>query len=137
WAARGQGLRVRVAEDTVVNRLVVEKLLENLGHAAVFAEDGYAALTAAAAQPFDAILMDIHMPGLDGLSVFARLRATYGPNSATPVFAVTANALPGDRETYIAAGMAGYLPKPIDANALSALLAAIPLAAAQQRPLAT
>ncbi len=136
-AARGQGLRVLVAEDNVVNRLVVEKLLENLGHAAVFAEDGYAALTAAAAQPFDAILMDIHMPGLDGLSVFARLRATYGPNSATPVFAVTANALPGDRETYIAAGMAGYLPKPIDANALSALLAAIPLAAAQQRPLAT
>jgi CheY-like chemotaxis protein len=136
-AARGQGLRVLVAEDNVVNRLVVEKLLENLGHAAVFAEDGYAALTAAAAQPFDAILMDIHMPGLDGLSVFARLRATYGPNSATPVFAVTANALPGDRETYIAAGMAGYLPKPIDANALSALLAAIPRTAVQQRPLAT
>ena len=136
-AARGQGLRVLVAEDNAVNRLVVEKLLENLGHVAVFAEDGFAALAAAAAQPFDAILMDIQMPGLDGLSVFARLRATPGPNSATPTFAVTANALPGDRDTYMAAGMAGYLPKPIDANALAALLAAIPRAVAQQRPLAT
>jgi two-component system, sensor histidine kinase len=136
-ATRGQGLRVLVAEDNAVNRLVVEKLLENLGHVAVFAEDGFAALAAAAAQPFDVILMDIQMPGLDGSSAFARIRATPGPNNATPTFAVTANALPGDREAYIAAGMAGYLPKPIDANALAALLAAIQRSTAQQRPLAT
>ncbi|MCA3260791.1 MAG: response regulator [Telmatospirillum sp.] len=136
-AARGQFLRVLVAEDNAVNRLVIEKLLENLGHAAIFAEDGFAAIAAASSQPFDAILMDIQMPGLDGLSAFARIRDTPGPNSATPVFAVTANALPGDRDTYIAAGMAGYLPKPLDANALAALLAAIPRSVAQQRPLAT
>ena len=136
-SGRSQALRVLVAEDNAVNRLVVEKLLENLGHVAVFADDGLAAVAAAAAQPFDAILMDIQMPGLDGLSALARIRAAPGPNNATPIFAVTANALPGDRDAYMAAGMAGYLPKPIDANALAALLAALRRPAAQQMPWAT
>ena len=123
-ALRGAGMRVLVVEDNAVNRIVIEKLLENLGDTAIFAENGVAALDAASHDPFDAILLDIHLPDIDGIAVFKQLRAGTGPNRKTPIFAITANALPGDRETYLALGMNGYLPKPVDPAALAALLAA-------------
>jgi two-component system, sensor histidine kinase len=123
---RSIGIRVLVAEDNVVNRLVVEKLLENLGYTASFAENGGDTLDWAMRERFDAILMDIHMPDMDGVAVFRQIRATAGPNRDTPIFAVTANALAGDRETYLALGMNGYLPKPIAPAALAALLGALP-----------
>jgi len=122
-ALRGAAMRVLVVEDNAVNRIVVEKLLENLGYAAVFAESGADAIEKASRDPFDAILLDIHLPDIDGLAVFKQIRAGTGPNGKTPIFAVTANALAGDRESYLALGMSGYLPKPVNPTALAALLA--------------
>lgn len=123
---RSVGIRVLVAEDNPVNRLVIEKLLEHLGYASSFAENGAETIAAAMRERFDAILMDIHMPDMDGVAVFRQLRAALGPNRETPIFAVTANALTGDREAYLALGMNGYLSKPIMPAALAALLAPLP-----------
>ena len=118
--------RILVVEDNATNRILVRLLLEAAGATVLEAADGEAALrmvTEAEAEneAFDAILMDIQMPGLDGYEVTRRLRAQ---GCRTPIVALTAHALSGHRERCLAAGCDGYCAKPIDRDELLGLLAA-------------
>jgi len=115
--------RVLVVEDNATNRVLIRLLLEALGTTVVDAPDGQAALAAVAAAtpPFDVILMDIQMPGLDGYEVTRRLREQ---GCRTPIVALTAHALDGHRERCLAAGCDAYCAKPIDRQELLGVLAA-------------
>ena len=112
-AASSTALHVLVAEDNAINRKLIEHMLEALGHKCDFAEDGEQAVAQAAARSYDAILMDVQMPVLDGISAAKRVRALPGPAAKTHIIAVTANAMSGDKEKYLAAGMDSYVSKPI------------------------
>jgi len=121
------GLRILVAEDNSVNQLMIMKLLEKLGHSAVCAQDGQEALELLRLEPYDCVLMDIQMPGLDGTEAtrMIRRRALPGIDPDIPVIALTAYALSGDRERFLAMGMNGYLSKPVSMAGLSAVLSGI------------
>ena len=120
-APRSGALDILVAEDNAINRKLIALMLEALGHRCTFAENGEQAVTAAAAGDFDVIFMDVQMPVLDGLGATKRIRALDGPVSRTPIVAVTANAMSGDKEKYIAAGMDNYVSKPISLQSLMKL----------------
>jgi len=112
-------LRVLLAEDNPANQVVAEALLQQLGHVAVVAEDGAAALALLARERFDTVLLDCQMPKVDGYTVARELRSGKVPGcERLPIIAVTAHAMPGDRERCLAAGMDYYLPKPLRATAL-------------------
>ena len=121
-------LHILLAEDNPVNIKVAATYLARHGHKAVVAENGRLALGRLSEQPFDLVLMDVEMPEVDGLEATRRLRAGQaGPvNRDIPVVAMTAHALSGAMERCLAAGMTGYLPKPLDFQALDAILGAIP-----------
>lgn len=107
-------LRVLVAEDNVVNQKLAVRLLEKRGHRVVLAETGRAALAALDTESFDLILMDIQMPEMDGIEATAAIRErekTTGNH--IPIIAMTANAMKGDRERYLRAGMDDYVSKPL------------------------
>jgi len=123
------GIRVLVVEDNPTNRLIATKLLENLGANVETADDGYAGVDAAARGGFDLILMDIQMPGIDGVEAARRIRALGGLAAATPIVALTANVLAHQRQAYLDAGMDGVVGKPI---APGLLLAEIAQAAANR-----
>ena len=111
-------LRVLVAEDDATNRRVAVRLLERLGVDAATVGDGAAAvdLVRSAAEegvPYDLVLMDVHMPVLDGVDAAKRIVATYPPLGRPRIVALTANALPGDRERLLDQGMDDYLAKPV------------------------
>ena len=116
------GLRVLVADDNAVNRMVAAEFLRALSVEAVFAEDGEEAVAAAKLGGFDAVLMDKHMPGLGGVDATRAIRALPGPEARVPIIAVTADAMTGEREAMLAAGMDGYLSKPLRLPALQAAL---------------
>jgi len=119
-------LTVLVAEDDQVNRRLVEAFLTRLGHTAVSVADGRAALAALAANTFDCVVMDIQMPEMDGLEAIRAIRAGAVPDRAdTPILALTAHAMEGDREMVLAAGADFYLSKPVRKEALAAALARI------------
>jgi signal transduction histidine kinase/CheY-like chemotaxis protein len=125
-APRPGGLRVLLAEDHPVNRKVAVSMLEGLGHSVAVAADGSEALAALDAAGFDAVLMDVQMPVMDGFEATAALRAREaGSGRHTPVIALTAHAMKGDRERCLAAGFDDYLPKPIRRDSLAAVLAAL------------
>jgi two-component system, sensor histidine kinase len=109
-------LRVLVAEDHPVNRAYMEAVLEKLGHQAVFTSDGNSAVQAvqhqAADQLFDIVLMDLHMPGMDGFSAARAIRAMPGQQGRVPIVALTADAFQEARELARSAGMDGFLTKP-------------------------
>jgi len=117
------GLRVLVAEDNRVNRLVVGRMLELLGCTVVMVEDGQAALEEfLASEPkFDVVLMDVRMPVLDGLETTRRIR-TSEVGGRVPIVAITANATPADSDECLAAGMDEFLPKPISIAGLQRVL---------------
>jgi two-component system, sensor histidine kinase and response regulator len=118
------GLRVLVAEDTNINRRVAVEQLRRLGCAVDEARDGNEALAKVREQHFDLVLMDLQMPGLDGFGATKAIRALeHGTSQRTPIVALTANAMPGDREDCLLAGMDGYLSKPVRKDQLAALLA--------------
>lgn len=120
-----QGCRVLVAEDNSVNQMVVRKMLESLSADVYVVGDGHKALTLMAEQgPFDVILMDIHMPGMDGFVATRKIRRIEQDRgwSRQCVVAVTANALAGDRHRCLAAGMDYYLAKPFKIAELKAAL---------------
>jgi signal transduction histidine kinase/CheY-like chemotaxis protein/HPt (histidine-containing phosphotransfer) domain-containing protein len=106
---------VLVVDDNVVNQQVVRRQLERLGYTVTVVATGEAALMALAAQPYALILMDIQMPELDGLATTQAIRALEAVNGVarTPIIALTAHALAGERERCIAAGMDDYLAKPL------------------------
>ncbi|ACG76704.1 sensory box histidine kinase/response regulator [Phenylobacterium zucineum HLK1] len=113
-----EGLRVLVVEDNATNRLIATKLLENLGASVETAADGYLGVEAAARGGFDLILMDVQMPGIDGLEAARRIRALGGNVAAIPIVALTANVLSHQRQSYLEAGMDGVVGKPISPAAL-------------------
>jgi signal transduction histidine kinase/CheY-like chemotaxis protein len=117
------GLHALIAEDNRVNQLVIEGILSKAGIRATFVAHGREALDAASAGRFDFILMDGHMPEMDGIEATRRIRALPGPAGRVPIIALTANALAGDRETYLEAGMNDYVTKPIHTPDLLAAIA--------------
>ncbi|MGR4862800.1 PAS domain S-box protein [Caulobacter sp. LARHSG274] len=113
-----EGLRILVVEDNATNRMVVRRVLEQLGAMVDTADDGLAGVAAAQHGGFDLILMDVQMPGIDGLEAARRIRALPGPAARTPIIALTANVMSHQRASYLAAGMDGVAAKPIVPAAL-------------------
>ena len=113
-------LKVLVAEDKAVNRKVAVRMLEKRGHTVCAVEDGQEALEALERERFDVVLMDVQMPRLDGLRATAAIRATEATTGGahTPVVALTAHAMAGDRERCLEAGMDAYVSKPVEAAEL-------------------
>ena len=112
-------LRVLVAEDSLTNLAIASSLLERWGHIVTRTDHGRAAVTAVHDAPYDLVLMDVRMPGLDGLEATRLIRASERTTAARiPIVAMTASAMKGDRERCLEAGMDGYLAKPIDADEL-------------------
>ncbi|MEA2554078.1 MAG: hypothetical protein QOJ65_2254 [Fimbriimonadaceae bacterium] len=113
------GLRVLVAEDNQINQKVAGKILEKLGCEVVVVSDGSQAVDAVFAKPFDLVLMDVQMPILDGLQATRDIRSREkGTGRHTRIVALTANAMQGDEDRCLAAGMDGYLTKPLRAEKL-------------------
>jgi CheY-like chemotaxis protein len=115
---RLEGLSVLVVEDNPSNRMIVSKILENLGAVVALAEDGAAGVEAAARLAPSVILMDVQMPGMDGLEATRRIRALPGATAGTPIIALTANVLEHQRQSYLDCGMDGVVGKPIAPAAL-------------------
>ena len=106
-----------------MNQRLAIRLLEKQGHTVVVVGDGQAAVDAVAQQPFDVVLMDPQMPGLDGLAATAAIRVHEQTTGAhVPILALTAHAMKGDAERCLAVGMDGYVTKPIKADTLMAAL---------------
>jgi PAS domain S-box-containing protein len=120
--ATSSPLRILLAEDNAMNQKVALRLLERLGYSADVAANGLEALTALERQPYDVVLMDVQMPELDGLDATRRICERWPPESRPHIVAMTANALPEDREACFAAGMNDYVAKPIRADELAAAL---------------
>jgi CheY-like chemotaxis protein len=112
-------LTILVAEDNPVNELVARRMLESLGHRVHHAPDGLAALSATEGHSFDLILMDVQMSPMDGLEATRRIREN---GLRVPIIAMTAHAMKGDQERCLAAGMDGYISKPISLQELSRTL---------------
>jgi len=119
----GPPLDILLVEDNMVNRIVARDLLERDGHRVGTAVDGESALKIAGRSRYDAILMDISMPGMDGLTLARALRAGHGVNAQTPIIATTAHALPQEVQAFRAAGMRTVLLKPLGVQSLRAALA--------------
>lgn len=114
-----RGLKILLAEDNVVNQKLAVKLLEKAGHSVVVANNGREAIATLGTQRFDVVLMDVQMPELDGFEATAQIREREKVTGVRmPIIAMTANALKGDRERCIEAGMDDYLTKPIRTDAL-------------------
>jgi CheY-like chemotaxis protein len=107
-----------VVEDNATNRMIATKLLETLGAQVATAADGYLGVEAAETGDFHLILMDVQMPGIDGLEAARRIRALGGAAAQTPIVALTANVLAHQRRAYLDAGMDGVVGKPISPGVL-------------------
>ena len=118
-----RSLRVLVAEDNPLNQKLLGLLLERMGHHVHVVSSGREAVRAVSDEDYDVVLMDIQMPDIDGMAASRAIRvAEFGTGQRTPIVAVTASALDGDRERFLAEGLDGYIPKPIDAALLTAVL---------------
>ena len=113
--------RILLAEDGVINQQVAVRLLEERGHSVVIVNNGRAAVEQVAAQSFDVVLMDVQMPNMDGLEATAAIRqAETSTGGHIPIVAMTAHAMKGDRDRFLAAGMDGYVAKPVRPHELYA-----------------
>lgn len=119
---KGKALNLLMVEDNMINRRVLREMLESAGHTVSEAHDGMQGVEAANATAFDAILMDISMPGMDGVAATRAIRSGTGPNKMTPIIAATAHALPEEIETFTEAGMNDVLSKPIIRAELNKIL---------------
>ncbi len=115
-------LRVLLAEDNQINQKVALKMLERMGYHADVAANGFEVLESLARQPYDLILMDVQMPGMDGIEAARRVRAELPSDDQPWIVALTANAMREDRERCLAAGMDGFLSKPVATRALGEAL---------------
>ncbi len=124
---RRQRLHILVAEDNVVNQLLAVRMLEKGAHHVEVVGTGRQALAALAERSFDLVLMDVQIPDLDGLETTAAIRAQErGTGRHLPIIAMTAHAMQGDRERCLAAGMDGYVTKPMRAADLYAAIDSLP-----------
>jgi signal transduction histidine kinase/ActR/RegA family two-component response regulator len=114
--------KVLVIDDQSINRTVAASLLGHLGHTAETAASGADGVNKARETAFDIILMDIHMPEMDGLAATAALLADAGASTGAPIIALTASAMEEDRQTYLAAGMSGLLGKPVQISDLDKMI---------------
>jgi CheY-like chemotaxis protein len=129
-AARDGGLRILLAEDNAVNQKLALRLLERMGNGgAHVVEDGVAVIEALESADFDLILMDVQMPRMDGLEATRQIRARW-PDRPIRIVGLTANAMAGDREACLEAGMDDYVSKPIRPEELARAIAATPRPAA-------
>jgi CheY-like chemotaxis protein len=125
--ASSHPLRILLAEDNVVNQKLALRLLQQMGYRADVASNGIEAIECVQRQPYDVVLMDVQMPEMDGLEASRRITAKWPSNERPRIIAMTANAMQGDREACLAAGMDDYVTKPIRVDALvQALLGAAP-----------
>ncbi len=120
-----EGLRILVAEDNEVNQLVISAMLAQLGHSCDVVCNGFEALAKVEASRYDLVLMDIHMPGLDGLAAARRIRALDSGVAGIPIIALTANAMTEDRHAYLEAGMDDHVSKPVEAAVLARAIARV------------
>ena len=130
-----RSLRILVAEDNAVNRLLVTALLGKRGHTIFTVVNGREAVAAVTEDVFDIVLMDVQMPEMDGLEATAAIRKLESVTGAhVPIIALTAHAMKGDREICVAAGMDEYLSKPINSTQLFALIESLTGVSASARP---
>jgi signal transduction histidine kinase/CheY-like chemotaxis protein len=121
-SASGEPARILVVDDVELNLMVARAMLGSLGAKVSSANGGAIALTELARERFDLVLMDCHMPEIDGYEVTRRVRRSNGPNARTPIVALSASAFEEDRERALEAGMNDFAPKPIELNGLRAVL---------------
>lgn len=116
---------IMLVEDDAINATIARRALEKGGHTVTHVSDGQKAIDAFAAQPtvYDVILMDHHMPIMDGVTATAKLQASYSKEQLPPIIALTANAMGGDRERYLELGMQDYCTKPFKKEQLNAVVA--------------
>ena len=119
--------RLLVVDDNKVNRLLLTRSLELQGHSVASAENGRVALEMLRREGFDLLLLDMEMPEMDGLEASRQINARLKPNARPRIVAMTANAMQGDREMCIAAGMDDYLTKPIRVERLVEALNQVPV----------
>lgn len=117
-----KSLRLMVVEDDRINQKVIQKMLEERGHKVKTAGNGMEAIELFSQEQFDAILMDIQMPKMNGVETTAKIRSLETVDHHTPIIAITAYSLPGDREKFINLGMDEYISKPIQMEELFELL---------------
>lgn len=115
-------LNILMAEDNVVNQRVLTAMLMRQGYTVDIVENGALAVDAVQKGAYDVVLMDIHMPEMDGLTATRKIREMDGSLGEIPIIAVTANAVRGDRERYLDAGMDDYVSKPVDIELLDAAI---------------
>jgi signal transduction histidine kinase/CheY-like chemotaxis protein len=120
-------LRILLAEDNVVNQKLALRLLQQMGYRADLASNGIEAVESVQRQNYDVVLMDVQMPEMDGLEASRQINARLKPNARPRIVAMTANAMQGDREMCIAAGMDDYLTKPIRVERLVEALNQVPV----------
>jgi len=134
------GMKLLLAEDNHFNQMVASMILEKMGHQVVIANNGEEAIALLHEQEFDAVLMDVQMPTLDGLSATQEIRRLelqgqhFGQHQHLPIVAMTAHAMRGDRERCLEAGMDDYVSKPISPAAIKAVLQRIAAAHAPRTP---
>ncbi len=116
--AKRHPLRILLAEDNVVNQKLAMRLLQQMGYRADLASNGVEAIECVERQTYDVILMDVQMPEMDGLEASRRITAKWPADKRPRIIAMTANAMQGDREACLAAGMDDYVTKPIRVDAL-------------------
>ncbi len=119
-------LRILLAEDNLVNQKLAIRLLEQMGYRADLASNGKEALESVARQTYDVVLMDVQMPEMDGLEASRRITSEYDADARPRIVAMTANAMEGDREMCLAAGMDDYIAKPIRVDRLIEALLNVP-----------
>ena len=120
---KNKGLHILIAEDNLVNQKLAARLLEKQGHTSMIANNGREAVEAWETEAFDAVLMDMQMPVMDGLEATREIRAKEQQlGKHVTIIAMTANAMTGDRERCLEAGMDEYIPKPVDVMKLVEVL---------------
>jgi len=134
--AQRHPLRILLAEDNAVNQKLAFRLLQQMGYRADVAGNGLEAVQSVQRQAYDVVLMDVQMPEMDGLEATRRIRGEGTPHGQPRIIAMTANAMQGDREACLAAGMDDYVTKPIRVDALvQALERTQPMPRAERQPL--
>jgi two-component system sensor histidine kinase BarA len=116
------GNSILVADDNEINRKLAGRILRDLGATVSEVKDGIEAVDAVVLGHYDLILMDVHMPGMDGMEATGKIRSLPGDRSRIPVVALTANAMQGDKERFLTAAMDDYLPKPLTVESIQAVV---------------